>query len=67
MSRLVDAPAVAEHLGVPTSWVREQTRQGRVPHVPLGRYVRYDLDAIDTWWSSLAREPSGPPARRRVS
>jgi hypothetical protein len=60
VSRLVDAQTVAAHLGVPESWVREQTRRGVIPYVPLGpRYKRYDLDRVDEWWHGLAREPGG--------
>jgi excisionase family DNA binding protein len=50
--RLIDAAAVAERLGVPTSWVREQTRSGAIPHLKLGRYIRFDLDDVDRWLES---------------
>jgi excisionase family DNA binding protein len=63
MSRLVDAHAAAAHLGVPVSWVREQTRYGTMPHVPLGRYRRYDLERLDEWWQALAVEPVSSPRR----
>ena len=66
MSRLVDAKTAAEHIGVPTSWIREQTRLGSAPHVPLGRYRRYDLEALDEWWQALAVEPVSVPRRRGV-
>jgi len=36
-------------LGVPTSWVYEQSRLGRIPTVTLGRYRRYRLEAIEAW------------------
>jgi excisionase family DNA binding protein len=64
VSRLVDAQVAADHLGVPLSWVREQTRYGAMPHVPLGRYRRYDLDRLDEWWRELAIEPTSSPRRR---
>lgn len=50
---LVTAEAVAEHLGVPVSWVRESTRSGAIPHVQLGRYRRYRLTDVDTWLEGL--------------
>jgi excisionase family DNA binding protein len=56
---LVDAHAAAAHLGVPVSWVREQTRSGAIPYVPLGRYRRYSLEALDEWVGGLTREPLG--------
>jgi excisionase family DNA binding protein len=66
MSRLVDAASVAEHLGVPMSWVREQTRNGTIPSISLGRYRRYDLARIDAWVDALAEEPLGAaPAYRK--
>jgi len=40
-SDLVDAVQMANRLGVPPSWVRYETRAGRLPSVRIGRYVRY--------------------------
>jgi excisionase family DNA binding protein len=63
---LVDAAAVAEHLGVPKSWVREQTRNGTIPFVELGRYRRYRLEDIDAWVSARVHQPAGrPPVYRK--
>ena len=39
--RLLEAREVAQILSVKESWVRAETRAGRIPHVPLGRYIRY--------------------------
>jgi excisionase family DNA binding protein len=36
-------------LGVPKSWVYEQSRKGRIPTVTLGRYRRYRSEAIARW------------------
>jgi excisionase family DNA binding protein len=47
--RLLTAADVAELLSVPVSWVREHTRSGRIPHVQLGRYVRYREETLVTW------------------
>ena len=47
--RLLTAKEVAELLAVPESWVREATREGRIPHLRLGRYRRYQPAAIDAW------------------
>ncbi len=40
--RLIDAKAAGELLSVPHTWVLEQARHDRIPHVRLGRYVRFD-------------------------
>jgi excisionase family DNA binding protein len=47
--RLLNAPEVAELLAVPESWVRRETRAGRIPHVRLGRYCRYEREAVLEW------------------
>lgn len=52
---LLTAEQVGELLGVPTSWVYEQSRQGRIPTVTLGRYRRYRAEAIDAWLKELER------------
>lgn len=47
--RLLTADQVAHLLQVKRSWVYAETRADRIPHVRLGRYVRYRLDAIERW------------------
>jgi excisionase family DNA binding protein len=61
--RLLEAKEVAELLSVPETWVREHTRSGAIPHVPLGRYVRYDRGEVLAWVESL--KSGGGPAFRR--
>lgn len=55
--RLVDAAAAGELLGVPRSWVLAQARAGRIPHVRLGRYVRFEPEELRAWWRSRRRGP----------
>jgi excisionase family DNA binding protein len=55
--RLLTAAEVAELLAVPESWVREATREGRLPYLALGRYRRYSRPAIEAW---LADQANGP-------
>ncbi len=50
---LLTAAEVAELLGVPTSWVYQQSRAGRIPTVTLGRYRRYRREAIEAWLEQL--------------
>lgn len=47
--RLLTASEVAERLNVPESWVRAETRAGRMPNLELGRYRRYEWDAVVAW------------------
>jgi excisionase family DNA binding protein len=46
-------------LGVPKTWVYEQSRAGRIPTVTLGRYRRYRREAIEAWVERL--ESRGAP------
>ena len=62
--RLLEAREVAELLSVPVSWVRESTRSGAIPHVRLGRYVRYREAAVLAWLEQCSR-PGRPVALRR--
>jgi excisionase family DNA binding protein len=48
-SQLLVAEEVAHLLSVPVSWVREATRAGRLPHIRLGRYVRYESESLTAW------------------
>jgi len=50
---LLTAREVAKVLGVPVSWVYEQSRAGRIPTVRLGRYRRYRREAIAEWLEEL--------------
>ena len=54
---LVDARGAAAMLGVPASWVMAEARADRIPHVRLGRYVRFDPDELREWWRSRRRGP----------
>jgi excisionase family DNA binding protein len=60
--RLLTAGEVAELLAVPERWVREHTRGGLLPHVVLGRYRRYRLEAVLAW---LEVQEQGGAAWRR--
>jgi excisionase family DNA binding protein len=54
-ARLLTAAEVAAMLGVPKTWVYEQSRAGRIPTVPLGRYRRFRPEAIEAWVEELER------------
>ena len=62
--RLLRAGEVAERLGVPESWVRESARSGAIPHVRLGRYIRFDLADVERWLEDCKR-PGRPIVLRK--
>jgi excisionase family DNA binding protein len=69
---LIDADVAGALLSVPASWMLREARAGRIPHVRLGRYVRFDAAALDAWWRSrvagpVVRTGSVPVSDRRAA
>lgn len=63
--RLLTAKEVADLLAVPESWVREATREGRLPYLALGRYRRYERAEIEAWLAEQRGDAShGLPVRQ---
>ena len=56
---LLVASEVAELLRVTTAWVYAATRANRLPHVRLGRYVRYRESAVLAWLAEEERRIAG--------
>jgi excisionase family DNA binding protein len=57
--RLLTADEVSAMLSVPTRWVRDASRNGRLPTIKLGRYRRYRRQAVLDW---LAQQETGGAA-----
>jgi hypothetical protein len=54
---LIDAAAAGRLLGVPASWVLTQARANPIPHVRLGRYVRFEPGELTAWCAARRRGP----------
>ena len=52
---LLDAKGAAALINVPATWVLAEARAERIPHVRLGRYVRFDAGELHVWWLSRRR------------
>jgi excisionase family DNA binding protein len=57
----------AHLLRVPVSWLYERTRTNSIPHVKLGKYLRFDRDELTAWVDELKRDGRGPTVSRRPS
>jgi excisionase family DNA binding protein len=55
---LIDARAAGQLLGVPHTWVLEEARHDRIPHIRLGRYVRFEADELLAWARNRQRGPT---------
>jgi excisionase family DNA binding protein len=56
---LLTAGEVATLLQVTKAWVYTQTRARKIPHVSLGRYVRYRRSAVLRWLEEIEQESVG--------
>jgi excisionase family DNA binding protein len=57
-NELLTVPEIASALKVPVSWVYERTRRSggdRIPHIQLGKYLRFRWAAVREWLDSLNR------------
>lgn len=48
-ARLLTVPEVAELLSVPKSWVYGHVASGDMPHLKVGRYVRFTARDVMAW------------------
>ncbi len=53
--RLLEAEDVAAILGMTTDWVYREVRAKRLPHIRLGRYVRFRRESINAWLEASER------------
>ncbi len=65
MSPLLTAEDVAEMIGMGSDWIYAQVRAGRIPHVKLGRYVRFRAESIEEWICELERGTMAANPKRR--
>jgi excisionase family DNA binding protein len=57
---------IAARLKVPPSWVYEKTRkrcQNPMPSIPMGRYIRFDWEAVVKWLEKQAQERAADRSR----
>ncbi len=67
MKQYLNIAALAERLLVKRSTLYAWAEQGMIPHVKLGRLLRFDPDDIDAWLQNHRvegiPEPASPPWR----
>lgn len=59
---LLDAAAAARLLAVRPSWIYEAVRVGRLPHLKIGRHIRFLRSDLEDW--VLTRRVGGSVAAR---
>ena len=63
--KLLTAEEVAAMLRMTPAWIYAQTRKDALPHLRLGRYVRYRRSAITEWLATIETADGTPTGRRR--
>jgi excisionase family DNA binding protein len=46
---LLSPEELATHLNVPKTWLYDRTRDNTIPHVKVGKYVRFSLPEVLEW------------------
>lgn len=64
IEKLLDADEAGEITGIPPSWFLETARQGKIPHIRAGKYVRFRMsDVIQALEIRPGQEANITPAR----
>jgi excisionase family DNA binding protein len=59
---LLTPEEVARHFQVNLQWVYERTSKNEIPHLKVGKYLRFERQEIDRWTGGMAvPEVSKPP------
>jgi hypothetical protein len=53
--RVLDAEGMQSETGIPASWYLDAARQGKIPHIRAGKYVRFRLGEVLDALSAGAR------------
>jgi excisionase family DNA binding protein len=46
---LIGICEMAEKLDVPVSWIYSRTRTNEIPHLKIGKYVKFDPEKVMLW------------------
>jgi len=57
---LLSAEEAAAHLRMHTKTIQKLARQGEIPCIPIGKYRRFRLTALDAWVRSHENHCSQP-------
>jgi excisionase family DNA binding protein len=54
-TELMDTAAVAQLVGSSERFVRDLVSRREIPHLKIGKFVRFDREAIDAWLKASTR------------
>ncbi len=62
---LLTVRELADRLKVPASWIYQRTRcrgRDRLPHIKIGKYLRFEEKAVQSWLGRHRRDYQKPAA-----
>jgi excisionase family DNA binding protein len=60
MSRLIGVQEAAEYINLSTHTLYTMVSQQRVPHVKMGRLVKFNVELLDKWIKEHTKMPMPP-------
>jgi excisionase family DNA binding protein len=54
-NRLLNIQEIAEYLGVRESTIYKWTHEGYIPHIKIGKFLRFKIRDIDKWIDKKAK------------
>lgn len=58
---LLTPEEVARHFQVNRQWVYERTSKNEIPHIKVGKYLRFQREEIDRWTGGMAVPEASQP------
>jgi excisionase family DNA binding protein len=55
-----DIKAVERYTGLPRSWLYAKAAAGEIPHLKVGKYLRFRLSEVEAWLAQHQRGVSHP-------
>ncbi len=59
--KLLGIKEISEATGLPLSWLYTQAAAGRIPHLKLGKYLRFRISEVQAWLEAHRRGSGADP------
>jgi len=59
--KLIGVPALSDRFDLPRSWIYANAAAGVLPHLRLGKYLKFRPSEVDAWLEAQRRGPRVEP------
>ena len=56
---LLDVKQLAKYLNVPVSWVYNRAAKHGLPHIKLGKYIRFNMEEVEEYFAEISDKKAG--------